>query len=243
MSKLPQISYPTYDVQLLSQKDPIKVRPFTVREEKLMLMATSSNDLTTTVDTLKQIISNCVVGDLDVENLPMIDIELVFLNLRARSIGEVGMTYFKCKNQVESATGLSECGMVLDVEVKFLEVPVLNKDKDFKIMFTDDVGVKMKYPSFSLFKQLVGTIESEVETKIAANCLDLIFDKESVYKASDCTQDELMEFVLNLPGDKYEKVREFILNTPKTRLESDKKCAKCGFQHKLILEGIEDFFV
>lgn len=246
---LPKLSYPTYEVKLLSQKDPIRIRPFTVREEKLMLMASEAGDLKTTVDTLKQIITNCAVTPLDVDNISMVDLETIFLNLRARSIGEKGKTYFKCQNTIVTMTGSvgleskSTCGMIIDVDVDFLHVPIVNADQELKIMFDDEIGVKMRYPSFSLFSKMVGVKDEDIEYMLAANCLDLIFDKENVHKADDATQEELLEFLLNLPGDKYEKIREFTQNTPKTRMEVDKTCVKCGFQHHLVLEGIEDFFV
>jgi hypothetical protein len=266
--KLPQIAYPIYDVQLLSQKDPIKIRPFTVREEKLMLMAVSAGDIGTTTESLKQIISNCVIGEFNVDQMAMIDLEMIFLALRARSIGERGTTHFQCKNKVvkkpkpvkvmsngvmtlvdapppdpSAPPEMVDCGMVLDVPVDFLNIPVVNKDTQLQIKFTDDIGVRMKFPTFDLFRKLQGVPENDVELVVASNCLDVIYDKDSAYPASDCTEQELKEFLLALPGDKYEKIREFIKNAPQTRLETGIKCAKCGYDHKIVLEGIQDFFV
>jgi len=240
--KLPVIAHPLYDVQLLSQSDSIKIRPFTVREEKLMLMATEAKDLKTTIDALKQIINNCVVSpNFDVDNIAMIDMETIFLNLRARSIGEQGFAYYKCKNMIEDPTP-KECGMVMDLPIDFLKVPIINTGRDKRIMFTDTIGVQMKYPTFGLIKHLIDVPENEVESTIAMNCIDLVFDENSVYKGADCTQDELAEFIDNLPADKYEQIKAFINNLPKTHLEIKRTCTKCGFKHEITLEGVEDFF-
>jgi T4 bacteriophage base plate protein len=269
MSKLPQINYPIYTVQLLSQKEPVQVRPFTVREEKLLLMAVSAADLVTTTDALKQIISNCVIGEgFDINNMAMIDMETIFLNLRARSIGEKGITYFKCQNLVpfkpkptrtmsngvmmlveapppnpDAPPQMVECGMVLDVPVDFLNVPVLNKDTQLQIKFTEDVGVKMRFPTFDLFRKLNDVPEQDVEMVMVANCLDIIYDKDNAHNAQECTDDELKEFLLNLPGDKYEMLREFIKHVPQTHQESNIVCTKCKYDHKIVLEGLQDFFV
>jgi hypothetical protein len=221
-----------------------------VREEKLMLMAVNAGDLASTTECLRQIISNCVVGDFDVDNMSMIDMETLFLHLRAHSIGEKGITHFKCKNLVpkkqtdtNAAPVMVECGMVLDVPVDFLNVPVLNRETSLSIRFTDHIGVKMRFPTFNLFRTLQNIPETEVELAIAANCLDVIYDKDTAHRASDCTEQELRDFLLALPGDKYERIREFIQNTPQSHQETDIKCVKCGYEHKIVLEGIQDFFV
>ena len=239
--KLPKLAYPIYEVKLLSSEEPVKFRPFTVREEQLMLMAVESPDLESTVNCLKQIINNCVLDDkFDVDNMAMVDLETMFLHLRARSIGEVGKATYKCLNVAGES---KECGMILQVPINFLQVPVINVDKPKKIMFDDKVGVVMRYPPVSLLRKLVNTQPELLEYMVAANCLDVIFDADAVYYAKDCTQQELMEFIMNLPGDKYEFVKQFINEAPKTTLVHETKCPKCDFEHKFTLEGIEDFFV
>jgi hypothetical protein len=249
---LPKLQYPVYEVQLLSQTTPTNFRPFTVREEKLLLMAAEAKDLESTIQAMKQIITNCVVSALDIDNLPMIDMETLFLHLRARSIGEQGKTYFTCKNEIKEGGQIGdvvvpiiykECGMPLEVSVDFLQIPMINTDRDKHIKFDEKVGVKMKYPSFSLFKDLKDIPAKDMEMAIAASCLDIIYDEDSVHQASDCTGDELIQFLFDLPGDKYELVRQFMENTPKHQLVTKKVCPKCGWDHTLTLEGIVDFFV
>jgi T4 bacteriophage base plate protein len=236
--KLPQISQPIYEVPLLSVKDPVKFRPFTVREEKIMMMAVEARDLETTVNALKQIINNCAVTELNPEDLAMVDMETFFLHLRARSVGEIGNQFYKCKNVVSG----KECGMLIDVPINFLQVPIINKDVPKNITLTDNLGVKMKYPSLSLAKKVANVPLPELEVTIAALCIDEVYDREQVIKASDCTQDELVEFVLKLPTDKYELIKDFCTAVPKNCLVVKKKCVKCDFDHTFTLEGIQDFF-
>jgi len=243
--KLPQISYPTYEVKVLSRKKPVEIRPFTVREEKLMLMAHEAKDIESTIRSIKQIIQNCVLDpEYDVANMAMIDMEVLFLHLRAHSVGERDKTYFKCTNQVEGTNGmLQDCGMLLDVEIDFLHIPVINADLDKTIQLTDKIGVVMKYPSFTLIEKLAEIQPEDVEYSVAALCLEKIYDENSVYEAKDCTYEELIAFVDQLPGDKYEKIKKFIDNVPKTSLNTTKDCVKCGFHHVFKLEGLDDFFV
>lgn len=241
--KLPEIQHPVYEVPLLSRTKPVRYRPFTVREEKIMMMALEGGDMESIVNALKQIIVNCAIEELDVESLPMVDIETMFLHLRARSIGEVGSQFFKCKNEVEvQGTGLKECGMLIEIPVKFLEVPVINKDHNPDIRFNDDLGVKMKYPTLGLTRMLTTIEPEDLEVTVVANCIDTIYTKDEVFKAENATAEELMEFVLKLPTDKYELIKDFAFNTPRNQLTVEKKCVKCGFDHKITLEGIQDFF-
>lgn len=138
--KLPRIDYPIHEVKLLSQKEPVKFRPFLVKEQKLMMMAVETDEIATTISTVKQIINNCLIDEIDVDFLPLVDIEILFLNLRARSMGEVTQVYFKCKNKIDTMKkfGLEsvdlekdgeECGMVIEVPVNLLTVPIVNQDR------------------------------------------------------------------------------------------------------------------
>ena len=98
---LPKIQYPIYEAKIPSREKPIKFRPFLVKEQKLLMMAVESKSMDTIVDSIKQIINNCALEDLDVDSLSMVDVELFFLNLRGRSVGETIDVFFMCKNLVE----------------------------------------------------------------------------------------------------------------------------------------------
>jgi len=212
-------------------------------------MGLESGDLTSIVSALKQIISNCVLEPIDADSMAMVDMEILFLNLRARSMGEVGNQFFKCKNEITivdptdpEKTILKECKMLIDIPVEFLKIPVINTDRPKDIRLADDLGVKMKYPTFAL-TQLVTTLEpDDIEVTVVANCIESIYTKDEVFNSKDAKQEELINFVLNLPTDKYELIKDFALNTPRNQLIVNKKCTKCGYDHTITLEGIQDFF-
>jgi hypothetical protein len=244
--KLPTIDTPIYEVKLFSREEPVKFRPFLVKEQKLMLMVMEERNPEEATKITKQIIKSCLQDQtIDVDSLPAVDIEILFLNFRARSMGENIDVYFKCKNmfKFDEEEEEKECGMVLDFTVNLLEVPVVNEDYDSKIMLSDTIGVKMKLPNFDIVKQIAS--ENSVENsefKSIALCIDYIFDKDNVYYAKDATIEELVDFLLQLSADKYELITKYFNNIPTVRQVLHKECPKCRFKHNFVLEGLKDFF-
>ena len=233
---LPKIEYPTFNVQLLSRKEPVKIRPFLVKEQKILMMAVESKELDGVIDSLLQIINLCVVEDnFDARKLPLIDIETLFLNLRARSVSENVDVYFKCKNKIEEE---KECGMVIDISVDLLtDVTVKNLLSTNKIMLTDKIGVLMKYPSV---KQL-NAKDSDVD--MVTDCIDKIFDEENVIDANEADESEVKEFVENLSTTHYEKLKKFMESVPTIYYNKTQKCPRCSFEHNVVMEGLNDFFI
>jgi T4 bacteriophage base plate protein len=256
--KLPTIDQPVYEATLLFRNEPVKYRPFTVKEQKLMMMAVEANEIDSTMRTIKQIISNCLLEPIDVNKLPLADLETLFLNLRARSMGEVLSLFFNCKNKVivppTPGQGMiggtmgpihnyANCDMVIEVPVNLLtDVKQINNTLAKKIMFNSDVGVIMKYPTIELIDQLLQKGDSQVVYTVIAGCIDQVFDKNGVYKSEDATPEEMITFIENLPADKIESLEKFVENVPRSRFETLKKCSKCGYEHKFVLEGLNDFF-
>ena len=241
---LPTIDQPIYEVNLLTSDKPVRFRPFLVKEQKIMLMAVEAKDIDTTIKSIKQIIKNCVIDHINVDELPLADLETLFLHLRARSMGEVLNLYFKCTNKI-GAVGLeTPCNMVLEVPVNLLtDVKQINTHTPKKIMFNDTVGVIMKYPSIEIVDELVKAEDAKVQLTVVSQCIDKIFDKDNVYKASDASPEELLSFVENLPTAEYGKMEKFIGELPKSQFKTHKKCTKCGFEHEFVLEGLNDFFL
>lgn len=233
---LPKIEYPTFNVQLLSRKEPVKIRPFLVKEQKILMMAVETKELDGVIDALKQIINLCVVDDnFDVKDLPLIDIETLFLHLRARSVSENIDVYFKCKNEMEPGR---ECGMVIDIAVDLLnDVTIKNLISSNKIMLTDKIGVLMKYPSI---KQL-NMKDSDVDMVI--DCIDKIFDEDNVINASEASDDEIKDFVENLSTNHYDKLMDFVASVPTIHYAKTQKCPRCSFEHNVVMEGLNDFFI
>src|ERR1700732_2239789 len=99
--KLPEIFQPTYEVTLLSQEKPVHFRPFLVREQKIMMMAAESKEIDSVIRAIKQVIQNCVTEPLNIDELPLADLETMFIHLRAKSMGEIMSLYFKCTNKIQ----------------------------------------------------------------------------------------------------------------------------------------------
>lgn len=237
---LPKISYPTFDVYLKSLNKKVKFRPFLVKEEKLLLMAKEAQDLTSLLDTVKQIINNCCLEDIDVEGLPLFDIELIFIFLRLKSVGETLELTYKCENVVES----EPCGASMTFEVDLNEVKVEEPEEHTnKIMITDDIGVMLKYPSLRISSSMASQVDSiENIVDLIYEHLDYVFDDTSKYEAESITKEELYEFLGSISIEQLEPFKVFFSTLPYVKTEKDVTCGKCGYQHKIVVRGIDDFF-
>jgi hypothetical protein len=236
---LPVIDKPIYKATILSRKEPVEFVPFTVRESKIMMMAKESNELDSMVQSLKQVLRNCLVDkNINVDKLPMVDLEWLFLNIMARSSGEKQPQFFKCTNQVSG----NNCNMVVEFEVNLLTVKIANKEIDRRIPLTDKVGLQMKYPTFEATQAVIKLPETQQDEALAAACIDYVYDADSVYKSEDMQPEELVTFIEGLETAKYSMVEQFLNNCPIITETIEKTCPKCGFHHKITLEGLEDFF-
>ena len=243
---LPKIDVPVYSINLISNGKEIKFRPFTVKEEKLFLMANESSDLKTIVDTTKQVLNNCIISEIDIDKLPVFDIEYLFLNIRARSVNEIINLNYKCNNDIknENDEDTHKCGHTVQIDVNILDIkPKSDKKPENKIQITDKVGVVMKYPNFETLKKYEGENETEIILRLTADCIDYIYDADQIYYAKDTTEEELIEFIETMQSKDLEKVKEFFDNTPKLAKDLDFKCKKCGYEEQITVEGLESFFV
>ena len=237
---LPKITAPIYDLTLPLSNKKIKFRPFLVKEQKILLMAMESNEKDVIESNIKHILSECLVDDIDIDTLPMLDIEYYFLNLRARSIGEVVQSKYKCENEVEGKV----CGNIMETEFNILNVQV-DKPKDISdtIKLTDNVGIKLRYPNY----EVVGRMQeqenvTDVVFELIIDCIDYIYDEDNVYYAHETSKDEMMSFLESLTKDQFDKIEQFIENLPKLKRDIEITCSKCGFKHKITIEGLESFF-
>ena len=207
---LPQVVLPTYELELPSNGKKIKYRPFVVKEEKLLLLALETNDEKEIERAVKTLLKGCIQSRVKIEDLPMFDLEYIFLQIRAVSIGEIVEMKVTCKDdnktQVQYNLNLSEVRV--------------NKPEghDSKIMLNDNLGVIMKYPAWGEF--IKGSIMGQSPTsdsvvEIIANCIDQIFDAEDVYDSSTTSKKEFIEFVENLTNSQFEKIQKFFESTPR----------------------------
>jgi hypothetical protein len=242
---LPKIDVPIYVLELPLSKKKVRYRSFLVKEEKILLMAMESDDEKTVMESIKQIVNNCILDDLDVDTLPITDLEFVFLNLRARSVGEIVNLQYKCNNKVEGAEGEEKvCNNVVQVDINLLEVkPEFNVKNNKKIELSNELGVVMRYPDFKVVESLEGTTDTEKIMKIVSSCIDYIYDKENIYYRKDIEEKELVEFIDSMSREQFLKVQEFFDTLPKIKKEVDFKCNKCGYEENFVVEGLQNFFV
>jgi len=242
---LPKIDVPIYTVKLLSTGKPVRFRPFTVKEEKLFLMTNETDDVKAILETTKQVLNNCLLDEVDIENLPMFDIENIFLNIRARSVSEIIKLNYKCNNIVTDEKGEdSKCDNLVNIELNVLEIkPEENGQHDKKIVISENVGIVMKYPSFKLFENVNLSDDPNSIIETALKCIDYIYDKDNIYYSKDIPKQELDEFIDSLQSKDLEKIKKFFETMPKLKKQVHFKCKKCEYEENINVEGIESFFV
>jgi DNA-directed RNA polymerase subunit M/transcription elongation factor TFIIS len=244
---LPKVDVPIYETKLISNGKVVKFRPFLVKEQKLFLMSAESNDIKEITKTVKQVLNNCLITKLEIDDLPSFDIEHLFIQLRARSVGEVVNLKYTCNNVVKDDEGNEKsCGGLVKFDVNLLELnPKMPEKHSTKIELTDKLGIVMKYPSFNILNYEEVPEESKLEKTIEliVSCVDYIYDAESIYYAKDTSKEEMVEFIENLQQDDVEKLQNFFLTMPKMKKQLDFKCKKCGYEEMILAEGIENFFV
>jgi hypothetical protein len=240
---LPKIDTPVYELTLPLSKKKIKYRPFLVKEQKNLLMAMESGDKESIEKNVQQVLNNCTITKgVDIEKMPVLDIEYYFIHLRARSVGEVVENKYKCENVVEDKV----CGNIMETSVNLLELEVTDIPKnDGVIQLTPKISIKMGYPKFSVLNR-ISSLQSgtEIAFKLIADSVEYIYDDEQqqFYYAKEVKQEEIIEFIESLSQQQYEKIEEFFANLPKLEKKIEMKCSRCGFEHKLDVEGLESFF-
>ena len=235
---LPKLDVPIYEMTVPSTDEKIKYRPFLVKEEKILLIAMESGENKDIIQGVKQIVSECIFNKLKIGNLPMFDIEYMFLRIRAKSVGEVSKLKVLCPDDKKTYA---------NVEVDLTEVEVQVDDSHTnKIELSDEMGVIMKYPSIDLFSKAgIADINADNMIDVVATCIAQIYDKkgEEVFDSKDSTKKELVDFVEQLNTTQFQEVQKFfdtmprlqhtiLVTNPKTKVESE-----------VTLTGLNDFFV
>ena len=238
---LPKIDTPIYELDLPLSKKHIRFRPFLVKEQKNLLMAMESGDSKSIEQNVKQVLNNCTVTEnIDIEKLPVLDVEYYFLNLRARSVGEIVENKYRCDNQVDE----SPCGNLMETSLNLLDIKIEDvKENNDVIQLTDTISIKLKYPEFSVINKLSKLTDvSDIAFEMIADSVEYIFDGEQFYYAKETTTEEMVEFIEGLNQQQFAKIEDFFANLPKLEKKIEMKCSRCGFEHKLDVEGLESFF-
>jgi len=238
---LPKLDVPTYEIELPISKKKIKYRPFLVKEQKNLLMALESNESSTIQQNVRDILNNCTLTEnINIDKLPIIDVEYYFINLRSKSVGEIVETRYRCNNEVEEKV----CGNIMEASVNLQNIqPYREEEVSPEIQLTDKVMIKMKYPEFGIIKDSLNMEDiTEVTFNLISESIEHIFDGDQFYYAHEAEPGEMLEFVEGLNQAQFEKVEHFFNNLPKLKETVEMTCSKCGFYHKIDVEGLENFF-
>lgn len=238
---LPKIDVPTYEIELPISKKKIKYRPFLVKEQRNLLMSIESNETNTIQNSIRDILNNCTITEgVDIESLPIIDVEYYFIHLRAKSVGEIVESRYRCNNEVEDKT----CNNIMEKNIDLMDIKV-HQDKVVspEIQLTDTISIKMKYPEFGVVGQsLEYNNINDITFNMIAQSIEYIYDGEQFYYAKESTPKEMLEFVEGLNQSQFEKIEDFFTNLPKLSEKIEMTCSKCGFHHTIEVEGLENFF-
>jgi hypothetical protein len=228
---------PEYELTIPSSGRKIMVRPFLVKEEKLLLMALQSNDPRDTIETTKQIVRGCILADdVNVDKLPFFDIDYMFVFLRAKSIGENITLQYTC--------GINECGSQFPAVIDISNVKMVNLNAiPDEVLMPGQIKVKLKYPTYTQVKSILDD-ENVLDKKIKliAASIDVIQEKDKIYTLKDMSPQEVTTFVENLTQNDYRKFEPWVDTFPSFYIEAKSKCPKCGFEHVIEYTDLHKFF-
>ena len=234
---LPKIVTPSFELTLPSTGKKIKYRPFLVKEEKILILAIESNSMKDITRAIKDILKNCILTKgIKVDELPTFDIEYLFLNIRARSIGESIDLVITCPD--DEKTKVNSKIYIDEIEVQ------KNDEHDINIKIDDTYTMKMKYPSLDQFidENFVFEGQSDNSFEIIASCIDMVYSEEEAWEAKDCSKKELLEFVEQLNSMQFKQIEKFFDTMPQLSHEIEVENPNTKVKSTVLLEGLASFF-
>lgn len=234
LPKLNEIN--TYKMTIPSTGQEISYRPYLVKEEKQMMIASESNDQKQMMETMARTIEACVQEDINVKSLATFDVEYMFTQIRSRSVGETAEILISC--------GSDDCDHKSTVVVNLTEAKVDISESDKIIEITDKVSVEMKYPSYidvmNNYKE--GGDDVEFGFTMVAKSINAVLTEDERIAVKDLPTKEVMDFIESMSRYQFEKIGKFIENIPQLGVDTEWACEKCGYDNKYKLRGLQDFF-
>ena len=234
---LPVLTTPTYELVVPSTDKKLKYRPFLVKEEKILLVAMESEENNQIIQAVKEIVAECTFNKIDLGNMPMFDVEYIFLQIRSKSVGETSNLKLLCKAGGETYA---------DVKIDLSDIQVsVDEEHTNKIELNDEMGIIMTYPTIDSFSGTgISAIDSSNMLEVIATCILQIYDKkgEEVFEAKDQTKKELNDFIEHLNTKQFQDVQKFFDTMPKLQHEVTVKNPKTKVENQVVLSGLNDFF-
>jgi hypothetical protein len=234
---LPKLTTPTYELEIPSTDEKIKYRPFLVKEEKILMLAMESKATADITQAVKDIVSECTFNKINISNMPMFDVEYIFLQIRSKSVGEVSKLKLLCPDDKKTYA---------DIELDLNEVKVqVGEDHTNKIELDNGMGIIMTYPTISSFADSgIRDINASNMLDVISSCILQIYEKngEKTYDPKDQTKKELREFIEQLNTKQFREVQKFFDTMPKLKHDITIKNPKTKKESKITLTGLNDFF-
>jgi len=235
---LPSVETPRYELTLPSTDKVVQFRPFLVKEEKVLLVAMESNNNGEIINATKEILNACTYEKLEIEKLPIFDIEYIFLQIRSKSVGEIANFKMLCPDDKQTYA---------NVEVDLTKVNVQVDDEHTNNIVIDEnrkLGVVFNYPTLEMTKAGFNVDETDINTlfDIMITSIDHIYEGEKIYPAKDSTKEELKTFLESLPQKTFEKIKTFFETMPQLRHTVEVENPKTKVKNTIELKGIRDFF-
>jgi len=233
---LPQLnSTPSYRITIPSLGKKTTFRPFLVKEQKALLIAYETQDKTDMVRAITRTIHACIEEPIE-ETLTTFDVDYLFTQIRAKSVGEVVDLSIKCE----------ECNMANDISIELDDIQMSKETQNDLIELTDEVSLKMRYPSYDDFLSNEKLLETDSMTEslmeLIMVCLDSVLTEEERFSIKDESKEDVINFIDSMTSDQFERVTEFVQNMPAISKDIEFTCVSCKHENKRTLQGMDDFF-
>ena len=240
---LPVVATPTYELILPSNKKAVKYRPFLVKEEKVLILAMESGDSKEITNAVKDVLKNCILTrGIKIDTLPSFDIEYLFLNIRAKSVGESVELIVTCPDDGETQVDVT-------LDINKIEV-IIPENHSSEVKVDGNIVVKMKYPSLQEFinnnfdfsgqNTSEQTINKSFE--VVASCVDMVYTKDESWSSADVTKKELVEWLQTFDANQFKQIEEFFNTMPKLSHTMKVINPNTGVENEIVLEGLSSFF-
>lgn len=240
---LPKIKHSAYKHRLKGIDKEISFRPYTNAEQKILLIAKeeAKEDRNRILDSITQILSNCILDNIDPYDLPIFDIEDIFVRIREKSVGEI--IPIRMSYEYTDESGAKKTDFVkFEININDIKLDGVFDPKDRNIIVDteNNVGIKLRYPTLRDVKEIGDSENSDEDMLI--RCIEFIYDAEEIYNPSDYTKEELKEFVSDIEGIPMLKIKKFFDTMPRLYYQTDVYKKHLDETETVKFRGLEAFF-
>ena len=238
---LPKLNdMPKYSVTIPSIKEEVRVRPFVVKEEKILLIAMESQDPKQIANAILETVVSCTETKQDHRmwhNLTSYDVEYLFLQIRAKSVGEKTNVGIACQ----------KCNEVNEVEVNLNEIKVQGEIPDGKIKLSDSISIEMRPPSYMQIaenEKIISDESTDIEKifGIISASINAVLTEDERIEFRDASESERMEFIESMSSAQFDSIRKWVESQPSIKHRAKFECSSCGHKNDILLEGMQSFF-